>query len=53
MQLSGGKIFSILSMSGYNGGVSLEMEDLTMEKLTGFKKSTEVLKEVLPKDILV
>jgi len=37
-------------MTGYTRPVVLEMEDLTMEPLTGIKKSTNVLKEALPRD---
>lgn len=44
------EFFSVLSMVGYNGIVSLEMEDLTMPPLTGVKKSVNVLKESLPND---
>jgi len=44
------EFFSVLSMVGYDGSVSLEMEDLTMDTLTALKKSTHVLKEALPKD---
>ncbi|MCC8180326.1 MAG: sugar phosphate isomerase/epimerase, partial [Planctomycetes bacterium] len=45
------EFFSVLSMIGYQGVVSLEMEDLTMDPLTGVKKSTVVLKEALPRDL--
>ncbi len=44
------EFFSVLSMLGYTGPVSLEMEDLTMPPLTGVKKSMQVLKEALPSD---
>lgn len=44
------EFFSVLSMVGYDGTVSLEMEDLTMDPLVALKKSTSVLKEALPKD---
>ncbi|MEC0301141.1 sugar phosphate isomerase/epimerase family protein [Peribacillus frigoritolerans] len=44
------EFFSVLSMVGYDGPVSLEMEDLTMDPLTALKKSTNVFKEALPKD---
>lgn len=43
------EFFSVLSMCGYKGTVSLEMEDLTMEPLAVLKKSTQVLKEALPR----
>ena len=44
------EFFSAVSMAGYDGPVSQEMEDLTMPALTGLKKSTAVLKEALPRD---
>lgn len=34
-------------MIGYEGQIVLEMEDLTMNPLTGVKKSMNVLKETL------
>lgn len=45
------EFFSVVSMVGYDGPVSLEMEDLTMDPLTGVKKSLKVLKEALPRDL--
>lgn len=45
------EFFSVVSMIGYGGPVSLEMEDLTMDPLTGVKKSVKVLKEALPRDL--
>ena len=36
------EFLSCLSMEGYDGPISQEMEDLTMPALTGFKKSTAV-----------
>ncbi|MFB0636139.1 sugar phosphate isomerase/epimerase family protein [Bacillus rugosus] len=44
------EFFSVLSMTGYKGAVSLENEDLTMDPLTALIKATTVLKESLPKD---
>ena len=44
------KFLSVLSMEGYDGPISQEMEDLTMPALTGVKKSTDVLKEAMPCD---
>lgn len=44
------EFFSVLSMIGYDGTISLEMEDLTMNPLTGVKKSLKVLKEAMPRD---
>ena len=41
--------FSILAMVGYDGPVSLEMEDKTMDQVTGTRKSMEVLKRALPR----
>lgn len=43
------EFFSILAMVGYDGPVSLEMEDRTMDQLTGTRKSMAVLKEALPR----
>ena len=42
------EFLSILSMEGYDGAISQEMEDLTMPALTGVIKSTDVLKEAMP-----
>lgn len=36
-------------MVGYDGPVSLEMEDQTKDQLTGSRKSMEVLKQALPR----
>lgn len=44
------EFLSVLSMEGYDGPISQEMEDLTMPALTGVKKSTVVLKEAMPCD---
>lgn len=44
------EFFSVLSMLGYTGPVSLEMEDLTMDPLVGVKKSVALLKETMPRD---
>lgn len=41
------EFFSVLRMTGYNDEVSLEMEDLTMEALTGVKMSIATLKQSL------
>lgn len=43
------EFFSILVMVGYTGPVSLEMEDRTMDQLTGVLKSLDVLKAALPR----
>lgn len=43
-------VFTIVKMIGYEGPIVLEMEDLTMEPLTGVKKSMNVLKETLPRE---
>lgn len=45
------EFLSVLSMEGYDGPISQEMEDLTMPALTGLKKSTAVLKEAMPCDL--
>ncbi|MFC7392758.1 sugar phosphate isomerase/epimerase family protein [Scopulibacillus cellulosilyticus] len=44
------EFFSVVKMTGYDGPVNLEMEDLTMDPLTGVKKSIKVLKEALPRE---
>jgi sugar phosphate isomerase/epimerase len=44
------EFFTVVKMTGYQGPVVLEMEDLTMEPLTGVKKSMDVLKQALPRD---
>lgn len=44
------EFFTIVKMIGYEGPIVLEMEDLTMEPLTGVKKSMNVLKETLPRE---
>lgn len=44
------EFFSVLSMMGYNGPVSLEIEDKTMPALTAIKKSIHFLHDVLPND---
>lgn len=41
------EFFSVLRMEGYDGVVSLEMEDLTMPMLEGHLSSISVLKEAL------
>ena len=41
------EFFSTVRMAGYNGDVSLEMEDLTMPMLEGHLTSLRVLKEAL------
>ena len=42
------KFFAVLSMMGYNGPVSLEIEDKTMPALVAIKKSIDFLHEVIP-----
>jgi sugar phosphate isomerase/epimerase len=44
------EFFSVVSMIGYDGPISLENEDLTMDQLIAVKKSTKVLKEALPRE---
>lgn len=39
----------VFSMMGYDGPVSLEIEDKTMEALTAVKKSVDFLHEVMPR----
>ncbi len=41
------EFFSVARMSGYDDEVSLEMEDLTMDALTGVKLSVDALKQGL------
>ncbi len=44
------EFFAVLSMMGYDGPVSLEIEDKTMPALTAIKKSIDFLHEVMPRD---
>ena len=44
------EFFAVLSMMGYDGPVSLEIEDKTMPALTAIKKSIQFLHEVMPRD---
>ena len=44
------EFFAILSMMGYDGPVSLEIEDKTMPALTAIKKSIAFLHEVMPRN---
>jgi Sugar phosphate isomerases/epimerases len=44
------EFFAVLSMMGYDGPVSLEIEDKTMPLITGVKKSLKFLQGVLPRD---
>ena len=41
---------SVLSMSGYKGPISLEVEDETMDPLVAIKKSVALLQRVIPRD---
>ena len=41
------EFFSVVRMSGYDGDVSLEMEDLTLPMLEGHISSLRTLKEAL------
>jgi len=43
------EFYSVARYIGYQGTVSLEMEDLSMDPLTGVKKSLETLKAALPR----
>jgi len=43
------EFFSVVNMLGYDGPVSLENEDASMPPLTAVKKSTQLLKETLPR----
>lgn len=44
------EFFAVLSMMGYDGAVSLEIEDKTMPALTAVRKSLTFLQDVLPRD---
>ncbi len=44
------EFFAVLSMMGYDGPVSLEIEDKTMPALTAIKKSIDFLHDVMPRD---
>lgn len=44
------EFFAVARFVGYDGPVSLEMEDMGMEPLTGVKKSLQTLKLALPRD---
>jgi sugar phosphate isomerase/epimerase len=43
------EFFTVVKMTGYEGPVVIEMEDLTMDPFTGVKKSVDVLKDSLPR----
>lgn len=43
------EFFAVLSMMGYDGPVSLEIEDKTMPALTAVKKSLKFLQDVMPR----
>ena len=43
------EFFSVLSMMGYQGDVSLEMEDLTMSVEAGVKTSIDALNQTISK----
>ena len=45
------EFFAVAKFVGYDGPVSLEMEDMGMEPLTGVKKSIQTLKLALPRDL--
>ncbi len=44
------EFFTVVRMMGYDGPISLENEDLSMDQLTSVKKSTKVLQEAMPRD---
>lgn len=44
------EFFAVLSMMGYDGPVSLEIEDKTMAPLTAISKSIDFLQQVMPRD---
>jgi sugar phosphate isomerase/epimerase len=43
------EFFTVIKMTGYEGPIVMEMEDLTMDPFTGVKKSVDVLKDSLPR----
>ncbi|MDT8860777.1 sugar phosphate isomerase/epimerase [Alkalihalobacillus sp. MEB130] len=43
------EFFTVVKMTGYEGPIVIEMEDLTMEPFTGVKKSVDLLKDCLPR----
>lgn len=43
------EFYSVARYIGYEGPVSLEMEDMSMDPLTGVKKSVHTLKQALPR----
>lgn len=47
------EFFAVLSIMGYDGPVSLEIEDKTMPALTAVKKSLKFLQDVMPRDFEV
>ncbi|MBS4208890.1 sugar phosphate isomerase/epimerase [Bacillus sp. FJAT-50079] len=47
------EFFSVVRMTGYDGAVSLENEDASMDQMTAIAKSTSLLRETIPKDFSV
>ena len=45
------EFFAVARFAGYDGPVSLEMEDMGMEPIVGVKKSLTTLKLALPRDL--
>lgn len=43
------EFFSLLVFEGYDGPVALEMEDMSMDQITGVKKSLDVIKAAMPR----
>ncbi|WP_046226400.1 sugar phosphate isomerase/epimerase family protein [Paenibacillus dauci] len=43
------EFFTVIKMSGYTGPIVVEMEDLTMDPLTGVQKSIQLLQDALPR----
>lgn len=41
------EFFSVVRMGGYDGPVSIEMEDMTMDPMTGIRMSVDCLKQAL------
>nr|WP_245618075.1 sugar phosphate isomerase/epimerase [Domibacillus tundrae] len=44
------EFFAVVNMLGYDGPISLENEDAAMPALTAVRKSTQLLKETIPRD---
>ncbi|MGY4760252.1 hypothetical protein ACVNS2_11760 [Paenibacillus caseinilyticus] len=43
------EFFTVINMIGYAGPIVIEMEDLTLDPLTGVQKSMQLLQDALPR----